>query len=313
MSRGKKTEFAPRVPLPVRGGLRIQSSRSGFARNWWSRPWLTLLERYQIGARMGRGRSYAYSGQIETLELEEGAVMASIQGAGERAYSCVIKCRHLDEKQRENLLKELHKRPLMLARLMMRQLPEGIEELFAQEGINLLPRDRRELWTRCDCPDRVNPCKHLAALFYLIIEAFDHDPLLLLALRGVRREDLIGEEEEEGESDELVEGAGEEARAETVSHHTFWGLEKRGESPDFGPAPVGNEASPLARRLGALPLWRGEEKFLEVVAQASRRAVALGWQAWSGERFVRPASDRQQEGVKLQLRTRRMRISTDEV
>jgi uncharacterized Zn finger protein len=311
MSRKRKEEFAPRVPLPVLGGLRIQSSRSGFARNWWSRPWLTLLERYQIGARMGRGRSYAYSGQIETLELEPGAVLATIQGAESSAYNCAIKFEPVDQKQHTTIVTELHRHPLTLAQLMMRQLPESIEPIFKGAGTKLLPENRHDLVTHCDCPDRVNPCKHLAALFYLIIEAFDRDPLLLLALRGISRSDLAGDSGEIALEDYIDESAAaEETDSRDLTHSAFWGLEDR-DVVDFGPAPVGNEAAPLARRLGSLPLWRGEERFLDVVSQASKRATTIGWQAWAGERFVRPASDKQSQRVALKLRPQRMRISTD--
>ena len=36
------------------------------------------------------------------------------------------------------------------------------------------------------------PCKHLAATFYLLAEAFDEDPVLILRWRGREREALLG-------------------------------------------------------------------------------------------------------------------------
>ena len=41
---------------------------------------------------------------------------------------------------------------------------------------------------RCSCPDSEVPCKHLAATFYLLAEAFDEDPFLILRWRGRDRE-----------------------------------------------------------------------------------------------------------------------------
>jgi uncharacterized Zn finger protein len=35
------------------------------------------------------------------------------------------------------------------------------------------------------------PCKHLAATFYLLAEAFDDDPFAILAWRGRERQDLL--------------------------------------------------------------------------------------------------------------------------
>nr|WP_246220866.1 SWIM zinc finger family protein [Phytoactinopolyspora mesophila] len=43
----------------------------------------------------------------------------------------------------------------------------------------------------CSCPDWSVPCKHLAAVFYLLAEAFDDDPFAILAWRGRERDDLL--------------------------------------------------------------------------------------------------------------------------
>ena len=43
----------------------------------------------------------------------------------------------------------------------------------------------------CSCPDWEVPCKHLAAVCYVLAEAFDADPFGMLAWRGKGREDLL--------------------------------------------------------------------------------------------------------------------------
>ena len=43
----------------------------------------------------------------------------------------------------------------------------------------------------CTCPDWEVPCKHLAAVCYVLAEAFDDDPFGILAWRGKGREDLL--------------------------------------------------------------------------------------------------------------------------
>jgi uncharacterized Zn finger protein len=45
--------------------------------------------------------------------------------------------------------------------------------------------------TRCSCPDPENPCKHAAAVLYLLAEDFDLDPFLIFAWRGLDREALL--------------------------------------------------------------------------------------------------------------------------
>ena len=311
MSRKKKkSEFAPRVPISVRGGIRVQSSRAGFARKWWSREWLMLLEKYQIGARLGRGRSYAYGGQVVSLELEPGRVVASVQGADQTAYHCEIRCGVPEPAVRDEVVRLLRGQPLLLAELLVRELPRAVADLCEEAGLTLLPRDRQDISTHCSCPDRVNPCKHLAAVFFLLIEAFDQDPLLLLALRGISREALIGGEAgADAAAEEAPDAAepGGAVSAGAIAPDTFWGRDEEA-APDFGPAPTGGASAPLVQRLGPLPLWRGEERFMDVMTQVGGRAVALGWQAWAGERLLRLRPRPEPVATTLRLRGSRLKM-----
>ncbi len=43
----------------------------------------------------------------------------------------------------------------------------------------------------CSCPDWENPCKHMAAVYYLLAEAFDADPFLIFAWRGRTKSELL--------------------------------------------------------------------------------------------------------------------------
>ena len=71
------------------------------------------------------------------------------------------------------------------ARLMAGALPPEAEECFAEAGVALFPARDADLITSCDCPDFSNPCKHIAAVYYLLAEQFDRGPFLLFRLRGM--------------------------------------------------------------------------------------------------------------------------------
>ena len=45
--------------------------------------------------------------------------------------------------------------------------------------------------TRCSCPDWANPCKHIAAVHYLLGERFDEDPFLMFLLRGRSQDEIV--------------------------------------------------------------------------------------------------------------------------
>ncbi len=82
---------------------------------------------------------------------------------------------------------------VFLARLLAGEMPEEIEEAFAACGLSLFPAKRKDLVADCCCPDWESPCKHVAAVYYLLAERFDEDPFLILAWRGRPRERLLAE------------------------------------------------------------------------------------------------------------------------
>jgi uncharacterized Zn finger protein len=67
-------------------------------------------------------------------------------------------------------------------------MPREILEVFEEHGLPLFP-DRLDI--RCSCPDWSVPCKHGSAVLYVLAEAFDDDPFLVLAWRGRDRETLL--------------------------------------------------------------------------------------------------------------------------
>src|SRR5207247_8295441 len=82
---------------------------------------------------------------------------------------------------------------LYAARLLSGEMPEQIEEVFAAAGTSLFPTDANDMRTTCSCPDTANPCKHIAAVHYLLGERFDEDPFLMFLLRGRSRDEIVAE------------------------------------------------------------------------------------------------------------------------
>jgi uncharacterized Zn finger protein len=56
--------FQPSRPRPAKGGIRARTQRGAFGESWWARRWVAVLEGFDLGARLRRGRSYARRGQV---------------------------------------------------------------------------------------------------------------------------------------------------------------------------------------------------------------------------------------------------------
>ncbi|MGC4748504.1 SWIM zinc finger family protein [Micromonospora sp. DT201] len=180
-------------PRRVDGGLRARSARGAIGRSWWSRRFLEVLESFALGTRLTRGRSYARAGQVLTLDVAPGRVSAVVQGSRPQPYRVSIALKPFPAALWSRIEAELAGQAFFSARLLAGDLPDELEELFVAAGAPLFPAGVDELTQRCNCPDFAVPCKHLAATFYLLAEAFDADPFELLHWRGRSRAELLDE------------------------------------------------------------------------------------------------------------------------
>jgi uncharacterized Zn finger protein len=178
-------------PLRVEGGLRAQSTRGAIGESWWSKRFLAVLESFALGSRLTRGRNYARAGQVLSLAITPGEVSATVQGSRPDPYLVSIRLRVLPDDEWLVVEHALAGQALFSARLLAGDLPPEIEQVFTEAGTPLFPSSVRQLVMHCTCPDATVPCKHIAATFYLLAEAFDADPFEILHWRGRDKETLL--------------------------------------------------------------------------------------------------------------------------
>lgn len=181
----------PSRPLAVDGGLKARSTRGAIGQTWWSERFVSVLEHIGLGSRLERGRNYARKGQVISLDVDAGLVSALVQGSRSRPYRVRIGIRAFGKAEWAKLEAGLAGSAWYAAMLLAGEMPDDIEDVFAALGLSLFPSAAEELSMDCSCPDYQVPCKHIAAVFYLLAEAFDEDPFTILAWRGRDREDLL--------------------------------------------------------------------------------------------------------------------------
>jgi len=184
--------YEPARPRPVKDGIKTKSQYGQIGETWWSKRWIGVLESFGMGARLDRGRSYARRGQVVSIDVQKGAVAARVQGTRPKPYSIKIELKPLSEKDWDKVTDAMSSQAVFAARLLSGEMPRNIEEAFGEAKISLFPTSVKDLITDCSCPDWANPCKHIAAVYYLMAERFDEDPFLIFKLRGRSKEELIG-------------------------------------------------------------------------------------------------------------------------
>lgn len=180
-------------PIAVEGGVTARSKRGQIGDTWWSRRFIALLESFGIGSRLQRGKRYARAGQVLSLEFVPGQVRASVQGSRSKPYRVFIETEILTDLEWAGIEDVMASRAVFLARLLSGEMPEEIEEAFVESATTLFPASGDDLVSACSCPDWENPCKHVAAVFYLMAEAFDDDPFLIFAWRGRDKDQLLAD------------------------------------------------------------------------------------------------------------------------
>jgi uncharacterized Zn finger protein len=293
--------YKPSRPRQVKGGIKSQSKIGGFGKSWWARRWIDVLESFHIGSRLSRGKSYARRGQVVSIDIGEGRVAARVQGSRATPYKVAIGVKPIPAAGWKKAIAAMASKAVFSARLLNGEMPEDIEMAFTSAKLSLFPKSLRELDTECSCPDWSNPCKHIAAVYYLLGEEFDRDPFLIFRLRGMAREDLLkalgkaaglerGPKQARG-------GGGRKAARETsgpaqatretprspklaTEPAAFWGNGGDFAFPEAGEAP---QSPPLIGRFGSFPFWRGSRSFRETMEEIYWQASPAGMDLFLGQ------------------------------
>ena len=266
----------PRRPAD---GIKAQTTSGKFGKSWWASRWIAALERLVDKGRLQRGRSYARSGQVLNLDIKPGHVGSRVQGSRATPYRVSIDVAQLDDGAWDAVTDAMAMQAIFAAKLLAGEMPQNIEEAFGAANVSLFPDKRGDLKTDCSCPDSANPCKHVAAVYYLLGEQFDADPFLIFELRGRSKDQIIAMlRARRAGGDAAAEQAGIAAPAEEPTApledelEQFWGG-TAGEAAlaqiAFHVAAPQLDAAPV-KRLGAPPFWSGKPAFGDVMGQAYR-------------------------------------------
>jgi uncharacterized Zn finger protein len=262
-------------PLPAQGGIEARSRRGTIGETWWSRRFIELLESFGVGSRLQRGRTYARAGQVVELDVEHGVVLAKVQGSRYSPYRVRIRFKALSENQWRRAEKAMASQALPLAKLLAGEMPHDIEDLFASCKLALFPRSAGELAATCTCPDWENPCKHIAATYYILAERFDEDPFLIFTWRGRDREELVERlRTRRAPASRGAEANAPSAKAPEVSEpgaplstvlDSFWSCGPELEALHVNPL-AGEAPDALLRQLGPAPVEVGDHNLTELLA-----------------------------------------------
>lgn len=155
-----------------------------YGRTWWGQQWLKALDRIDFSNRLPRGKSYANTGKVKDMKIENHIIRAKVQGRERKPYDISIVAPPFTEKEKEVLIESVKNNHLVLSQLLNRHLPNELLTIAEKSKIKIFPQSWQDLKLNCSCPDWAVPCKHLAAVIYVVANEIDQNPFRVFTLHS---------------------------------------------------------------------------------------------------------------------------------
>ena len=233
------------------------------SKTWWGEEFLEALKSFIEEGRLSRGSAYRTPRRLFAYKQKQNVVSATMMG-NMNPYFGVYKTPYYKTKivftkisNSEFIVNNIENDPLLLAKLITRELPSSISFI--------LPQSKKDIETSCSCPDWDNPCKHVAGLYLKIAEMIDHNPLLLFDLRGIN-ETLISDKIKKyinithNERDNTILPIIPTQNTEEINIKSFWGSPNKNLKTSLSV----KIPSVLVRKAGINPpFWYKRKSFLD--------------------------------------------------
>ncbi len=242
-------------------------ARIQFGNTWWGSKWLEALDNFDYANRLPRGVRYARNGSVRSVEFSGNRITARVAGTRPTPYKVTLRLPGFNAKQTRQIVSVISSNPYYLSQLEGHLLPKELLGELEALGISLLPDSWEAMGMHCSCPDWAVPCKHLAAVVYLIANEIDKNPFLIFSLHGFDLEEQLkitaGRQQVEPVVT-LQELYGDAPASYTYDRHAL-------ESLDMTSVPQLSEA--LLMLLTPEPLFYPGGDFKAILAERYRRAA----------------------------------------
>ncbi len=152
----------------------------------WARWLSTAVAPDEGSPRAERGRILARTGHVHSVTVATGEVTARVIGAAGADYRVGLAANPVAPRVWAAVTGSLRGRTLFEAAAAGREQSLQLEHVMTVDWDEPLIPPARFIRRSCTCPDadRGETCKHVIALAFVVADAIDSDPSLLLEWRG---------------------------------------------------------------------------------------------------------------------------------
>ncbi|MCC7553840.1 MAG: DEAD/DEAH box helicase [Methanobacteriaceae archaeon] len=153
-----------------------------YGKTWWGEKWLDAVEGVDFTNRIPRGKTYANTGKVYDIQINDNIVTAKVEGNYAPYYKVTIMFKSFNRAEKEIIAELINNSSAILSGLLNNKLPENLHDELSNLGIELFPKSWDDINADCNCPDYAPACKHIAGLIYMISLEIDKDPFKVFKL-----------------------------------------------------------------------------------------------------------------------------------
>ena len=166
----------------------VDGDAERIGRGPWARWLATSIVPDEGSPRAERGRILARTGHVHSVSVAEGEITARVIGSTGADYRVALTADPVALRVWRAVIGSPRGRTLFEAAAAGREQSLQLEHVMTVDWDEPLVPPSGSVRRSCTCPDADHhgACKHVIALAYVVSDAIDHDPSLLLEWRGCR-------------------------------------------------------------------------------------------------------------------------------
>ena len=162
----------------------------------WARWLATAVVPDESSPRAERGRVLARTGHVHSVSIERTEITARVIGSAGAEYAVGLAADPVAPRVWAAIIGSPRARALFEPAAAGREQSLQLEHVMTVDWDEPLIPHGKSIRRSCTCPDyeRGGGCKHVIALAYVVANAIDEDPAVLLEWRGCTMEEPAAEE-----------------------------------------------------------------------------------------------------------------------
>ncbi len=156
-----------------------------FCKTWWGNAWLQALSHIDYSNRIPRGARYARNGSVKSVVFEGNKILAKVQGSRVKPYTVTMTVKKFSQAEINRLIDGILTNFSVVPQLLNMNLSPAVLDIAKEAKLEVFPTSWHDIDMYCSCPDWAVPCKHIAAVVYMVGLEIDNNPFLVFQLHGV--------------------------------------------------------------------------------------------------------------------------------